>query len=181
MVMSSSYIDSPRSGAAASETAAGRPGARPPAQQLPLAIGRRQVRIRGLAVAPGLWAALAVAAWLSPNPTGVGTHDQLGLPACGFLAQTGWPCPSCGLTTSLAAMAHGKFLLAWRAQPFGIVLFFACAAVAIAATAEALTGRSFLQLLRPGVWWVWAGVIALLAGWGLKVLIGVSNGTLPMR
>ena len=49
------------------------------------------------------------------------------------------------------------------------------------ATAEALTGRDFLRLLRPGVWWAWAAVIGLVAGWGLKVLLGVADGTLPLR
>jgi Protein of unknown function (DUF2752) len=66
---------------------------------------------------------LAVARWLTPSPTGVGTHQQLGLPPCTFLHWTGFPCPSCGLTTCFAYAAHGRFIAAFIAQPFGLLLF----------------------------------------------------------
>ena len=180
MERSSSYINGLDGGAAAGEPAAEVAQA-PPFQPRRPTLTRRQLRIRGLVVAAPIWAAVVVAAWLIPSPTGVGTHSQLGLPPCEFLARTGWPCPSCGLTTSLAAMAHGKVLSAWRAHPFGIVLFAGCVAVGVAGAAEALAGRSVLHLLRPGVWWAWTTVIGVVAGWGLRILLGVADGTLPMR
>lgn len=68
---------------------------------------------------------VGVSAGLTPSAAGVGTHMQLGLPACGFLARTGWPCPSCGLTTSFALAARGRFADAAFVQPFGFVLFVA--------------------------------------------------------
>lgn len=60
---------------------------------------------------------------LSPSAEGHGTHRQLGLPPCGFLTVTGYPCPSCGLTTSFAYFVRGNVLDSLRAQPFGTVLF----------------------------------------------------------
>jgi hypothetical protein len=66
---------------------------------------------------------LGLARWLTPSPNGFGTHQQLGLPACTFLHYTGFPCPSCGLTTCFAHAAHGQFFSAFLAQPFGLLLF----------------------------------------------------------
>lgn len=73
---------------------------------------------------------LGLAAGLTPSASRLGTHTQLGLPACGFLTRTGWPCPSCGLTTSFALAARGRFGDAAFVQPFGFLLFVAllCAA-----------------------------------------------------
>src|SRR6516225_4174378 len=66
---------------------------------------------------------LGIARWLTPSPAGVGTHERLGLPPCLFLKFTGWPCPSCGLTTSFAHAARFHFVRAAIAQPFGLVAF----------------------------------------------------------
>ena len=51
---------------------------------------------------------LAVAAWLEPSPTGIGTHQQLGLPPCTFWMLFGRPCPTCGMTTSWAHLVRGQ-------------------------------------------------------------------------
>lgn len=60
---------------------------------------------------------------LTPSPDGVGTHEALGLPPCGFLVITGYPCPSCGLTTSISLLLHGHIIDAFMVQPFGLILF----------------------------------------------------------
>lgn len=73
-------------------------------------------------------AVLITAAMLTPNPVGHGTHTQLGLPPCGFLVFTGYPCPGCGLTTAFAYMIRLQVTGAWTANPFGIALFLATAA-----------------------------------------------------
>ncbi len=80
------------------------------------------VSVIGLATSS---ATLVVARSLHPSMTGMGTHLQLGLPPCRFLALTGLPCPSCGLTTSFAFAAHFQFQQALLASPFGLLLFFA--------------------------------------------------------
>jgi hypothetical protein len=73
-------------------------------------------RLLWLALASGALGVLALARLLSPDPRGYGTHLQLGLPACGFLALTGLPCPACGLTTCFAHLARGQLALAVRAN-----------------------------------------------------------------
>ena len=72
----------------------------------------------------GLWLAItALGLWLHPNPSGHGTHTQLGLPPCPSVLVMGRPCPGCGLTTSWANVLHGNLGAAWSANPFGPVLY----------------------------------------------------------
>jgi len=86
-------------------------------------------------------AVLAIARWLTPDPSGMGTHEQLGLPPCGFLYLTKLPCPTCGLTTSFAHMARLQFTPAWHAHWLGPPLF-ALTAVTIAVSAWACATRA---------------------------------------
>lgn len=71
----------------------------------------------------GSAAVALVAASLTPDPAGHGTHMQLGMPPCGFLASTGLPCPGCGLTTCFAHMVRLEISPALRANVFGVPLF----------------------------------------------------------
>ena len=77
-----------------------------------------RVRIFVLLGGFGLIALLATARWLTPDARGLGTHEQLGLPPCGFYLWYGLPCPSCGMTTSWAWLARGEIFQAVR-QHFG--------------------------------------------------------------
>ena len=138
-------------------------------------------RIAAAAAASFCLAVLAAAALLEPYGRGYGTHEQLGLPQCSFVVRHGLPCPTCGLTTSVSAVMHGRFVLAARAQPFGIFLVLAAALVAVAGTTEALTGRRWLARLRPGLWWLWAGLGGVLAGWLIVLAAGYACGSLPVH
>jgi Protein of unknown function (DUF2752) len=82
-----------------------------------------QDRIRYLIVAGSSIALLLIARLLRPSVDGVGTHRQLGLPPCAFLHFTSVPCPSCGLTTSVAHAARLHFYESVITQPFGLVVF----------------------------------------------------------
>jgi hypothetical protein len=138
-------------------------------------------RLRGAAVLTVALAAMLAAGMLRPDPRGMGTHEQLPLPACSFAANTGWPCPTCGLTTSLAAMAHGEVGLALRSHPFGVAVFVLLVVAALAGGVELLSAWPILPALRPKFWWGPAGVGALLLGWAVKLAVGWGTGALPIR
>lgn len=54
------------------------------------------------------------------KPRSHGTHRQLGLPSCHILSTLGFPCPSCGMTTSISLLAHGDFIAAWHTNWAGV-------------------------------------------------------------
>ena len=91
------------------------------------------------------FAAFGAAAWLDPydasgRPLAQGTHRQLGLPPCMLHVVTGLPCPACGMTTSVALLAHGDVAAAWRTNWAGtlIGLLGAAATLWLAACAAGL-------------------------------------------
>jgi len=90
----------------------------------------------------GVLVMVGVGLYLTPEPAGHGTHQQLGLPPCTIYYLTGRPCPSCGLTTSVSAILHGQFGLAWRANPMGFVIVAGALAVAINSLLALFWGRS---------------------------------------
>jgi hypothetical protein len=90
----------------------------------------------------GVLVMVVVGLYLTPDPAGHGTHQQLGLPPCTIYYLTGRPCPSCGLTTSVSAILHGQFGLAWRANPTGFLIVAAAGAVALNSLFALLWGRS---------------------------------------
>ncbi len=118
-------------------------------------------------------AVLLLAAWLQPNPRGFGTHTQMGMPPCQFLTATGRPCPTCGMTTAFTHAAHGHFLAAVRAQPFGVLLSLAAAMAFWVGLIGACTGlriaSPFEVLLRPR--WLWTLGALAAAAWGYKVAV----------
>jgi len=115
---------------------------------------------------------LGIAAWLEPDPAGVGTHKQLGLGGCTVLTLTGWPCPMCGMTTCFTHMAHFEPLSAAVVQPFGVVLFTVTALVFLVGAASLVNGtawrRSLALLLRYEVPIAAGTLIGMTAGWLYK-------------
>ncbi len=96
---------------------------------------------------------LITAAWLRPDPRGLETHTQLGLWPCGWFLATGYPCPTCGMTTAFAAAAHLHPLQSLRVQPFGAVLALGTAVAFWGGLHVALLGSRLAaiggKLLRP--------------------------------
>lgn len=118
-------------------------------------------------------AVIAASVALEPDPRGHGTHEQLGLPPCGFLRDHGVPCISCGMTTAFVAMAHGDPLFAVRANPFGALLFLLAAVAPFYFGHAAVTGLDpfrFLRHRRAAVLLPLGGAL-LLANWGVMVLL----------
>ncbi|MDH3727015.1 MAG: DUF2752 domain-containing protein [Myxococcales bacterium] len=98
-------------------------------------------------LAAGGIAVLAAATWIEPDPRGYGTHTQLGLPPCGFLALTGFRCPGCGLTTAFAYGIRGEWWLAGTSNPLGLALFLiVCATIPISVLAI-VRGWSFAAVV----------------------------------
>ncbi|BCW94837.1 MAG: DUF2752 domain-containing protein [Fimbriimonadales bacterium] len=92
----------------------------------------------------GVLVMVGVGLYLTPDPAGHGTHQQLGLPPCTIYFLTERPCPSCGLTTSVSAILHGQFALAWRANPLGFLIV----AIAIAVALNSLMALGWGRTLR---------------------------------
>lgn len=134
-------------------------------------------RVTALLVLGAAGSVLGVAAWLHPDVAGVGTHRQLGLAPCSFIALTGYPCPTCGMTTAFAHTVRGQWFSAVWAQPAGFVLALATAATAVAALTVVVTGRVWAvnwYRVRPGR----VAVVVLacfLAAWGFKVWMTVGG------
>lgn len=133
-------------------------------------------RLVGLALLLPAGAVLGIAAWLHPDPAGVGTHRQLGLGGCIVLTLTGVPCPMCGMTTTFSLMAHGRVFDALLNQPFGVVLFVTTAVAAMVGAVDLARGRG---LWRSGLGWVLRHetrvasliLVGLFAGWIYKILV----------
>jgi hypothetical protein len=116
---------------------------------------------------------LVIASMLRPASAGVGTHTQLGLPPCGMMVTTGYPCPSCGMTTAFALAANRQPLHAFVNQPFGAILVLV-AAVAFWGGLHALSFgvrvEGVMSLLwRRGILWVALGL--WLGSWVYKLIV----------
>lgn len=120
----------------------------------------------------GVLVMVGVGLYLSPDPAGHGTHQQLGLPPCTIHFLTGRPCPSCGLTTSVSAIVHGQFALAWRANPIGFLIVAGAVVVACNSLMALVWGRSvrlestrftLLLLALLGIWLLHGAVRFFLA------------------
>lgn len=132
-----------------------------------------RVRVRAGAVFAGSAALLLLAALLKPDPSGLGTHRQLGFPGCGLVITTGIPCPTCGMTTAFAHAVRGRVLRALAAQPFGALMALATLTLAALSLAVIATGKA---------WWInWyrlspalvvaATVVVFGAAWAYKVAV----------
>ena len=151
----------------------------PPTQQM------ETTRARSIEHAFVLAAALAApllllgfGLWLAPDSRGFGTHEKLGLPPCLLMEWFHVPCPGCGVTTSVALAAKGRFLESAKNQPFGLLVALAIPVAAVWALAGHLRGRDLyrdLMSIRVGAWTWWlAGAIAL--AWAYKFAVVVSTG-----
>jgi hypothetical protein len=120
---------------------------------------------------------LVIASQLAPSPAGMGTHEALGLRQCEFLARTGLPCPSCGMTTSFAHFADGNWLASGYTQPMGFVLALLAGLAVWGGAYVAITGRPAWRIVGavPGMTIVIAMLSLAVAAWAWKIVL-VVNG-----
>lgn len=106
---------------------------------------------------------LGLSMWLRADSRGVGTHQQLGLPPCGFVDMFDIPCPSCGFTTTYTLAAHGHVIDAAVNQPFGLFLFVL---TVLAVPMGVIAAVRNVSLLDATVRWPWNRImLGLLVGW----------------
>src|SRR5688572_4765367 len=123
-----------------------------------ISVGSSAVR-RGAAalVAAACSGVLGLAAWLVPSPTGLGTHEAMNLPPCGWVAIADLTCPTCGMTTAFAHAADGNLLGSFLAQPMGCVLALVTAMALLVSVYVAVTGSrlggSFSRLWNRSTPW----------------------------
>jgi len=120
-------------------------------------------------------ALLTIAARLDPDPAGMGTHRQMGLGPCSFLTWTGWPCPTCGMTTTFSLAADGRLLDAFINQPFGLVLFLVDVAIVVVAILELVAPRRrwrrlFAWVMDREGWASLAILIGMMCGWAVRLV-----------
>ena len=121
----------------------------------------------------GLLILLGTAAMLDPNPQGLGTHQQLGLPPCSFIMLFGVRCPACGMTTSWSHLMHAQILQSAHANSGGMLLALTSLILSPWMVASAALGRWWLGPLHPA-WLVGgAGLIFMVtsAQWLWRVLL----------
>jgi hypothetical protein len=115
---------------------------------------------------------IALASWMTPNPDGLGTHRQLGMPPCTFVTIVGLPCATCGMTTAYSHAARGQLVRSFLAQPMGALLAVGTAAMAIVSGYALLKGLSLRPihrlLFRPRLIALYA--VIGLAAWVYKIL-----------
>lgn len=126
-----------------------------------------------LLAAAACLAVLVIGFGLSPDARGFGTHERLGLPACGWLAATGWPCPTCGMTTSVSLASHGRWGASLATQPFGLLLAVTLATAFWPLAWSGATGSRMAPALTKlvGLRTAWVVLGLGLAAWAYKAAI----------
>ncbi len=117
---------------------------------------------------------IMVASQLRPDPSGRGTHQQLGLPPCSFVLFWNVPCPACGMTTSWTLVMRGRLASAMQANAGGAMLaIIALAYIPISCyfflRGVATRGQWFSMLLAAAL------TLALLAAvvqWIVRMAVG---------
>jgi hypothetical protein len=135
-------------------------------------------RLAHAAVAVGLAATLMLAWFLTPDPRGVGTHEQLLLLPCNFYRLTELPCPFCGMTTAFAHMAHGQAVEALLVQPMGAAGFVVCLLALMVVTGAAVAGKDALSHFSRLLWNTrisWAIGALLAASWIFKIAVTLMS------
>ncbi len=132
-------------------------------------------RIGAAAGLIGIIGAFALALALQPDPRGMGTHQQLGMPPCTMYQFTGLPCPTCGVTTAFAHIVRLQVLDAIRVQPFCVVVLAIMLLCAAWCAATIVRGNGVSNWLgdRRIKWphWIWTCVALGLLSWGYKIAI----------
>ncbi len=102
-------------------------------------------------------------------------------PPCGFKQRTGYPCPTCGMITSLLAFSQGKVFEAFYIQPAGALLYSIAVVAAFLALFTAVFGvyfefirRFFAQVKIRYI--IVALLVVVAAGWAVTLTRALAAG-----
>lgn len=94
------------------------------------------------------------------------------LPPCRFKTFTGYSCPTCGMTRSFQALAHGEIFDSFRFNPMGPVFLFLLLMVFAKLALEVATGRKVaINAAKPLVRGSLALFFGLWLGFGMTRLL----------
>jgi len=94
------------------------------------------------------------------------------LPPCRFKDLTGYSCPTCGMTRSFQALAHGEILDSLRFNPMGPVFLFILLMVFAKLSLEVATGRKVtIEVSKPLARASLALLLGLWLGFGMTRLL----------
>lgn len=159
------------------------PRARPVRPNRPAPRMKWIVRATLLAIAVALAGVFAAAVKIHPydedgQPRTMSTHTQLGMPPCNFVALTGKPCPSCGMTTSFALLVRGDVSASLRANWVGSFICVLWALTLVWALASSIRGKALFVPRRRGsgemIFTCIVGIVLvlMLARWGVILIQG---------
>lgn len=143
-----------------------------PAQCGPQSVTPYARRSIAATVAIACLGVLGVALMLSPAERGLGTHEQLNLPRCGWIAMMDFPCVTCGMTTSFSHAVRGEFLASLLAQPLGFLLAMGTAMTMLVAMHVTVTGSN-LPMFFGRLWsrsLIWFIGIVVIGAWLFKIV-----------
>jgi len=134
---------------------------------------RTAPRVFAAVAALGCLSVMLIALRLQPSHSGVGTHTAIGFANCDFLARTGLPCPSCGMTTSFSWFARGNLIASLWVQPMGTVLAIITCACFWGGLYVAITGKPVYRLMRlvPHRYYLIPLLSFAILAWGWKMFI----------
>jgi len=120
-----------------------------------------QARWLGLAGLIGLISIMTVTMW-RPHLIGIVVGP------CAFLDLTGHPCPTCGATRAITALAHGRLIDAVAANPLAVTVVVLLGLGGLVGLVTTLRPRWRRRLsLAPGEvrWWWAAATLLVTANW----------------
>jgi hypothetical protein len=114
---------------------------------------------------------MLLAVTLRPNPMGLGTHQQLGLPPCTMRIMLELRCPACGMTTSWAHFVRGQWLRSVRVNSGGFLLALYAVALLVACGIVCWTGALPGEKWRDwAAWAVLAIAVVTVTDWAGRVI-----------
>lgn len=116
---------------------------------------------------------LITASLLSPDPQGLGTHQQLGLPPCSSRYLLGIRCPACGMTTSWAYVMDGNLFSALQVNTAGTLLALLAIPASPWLVVSAVRGRVLAKAPSEMlcIWLAIAITILTLTDWGVRLYL----------